>query len=466
MIACLDFNRFPQNSVEADSDIRDLRQLFNNIISDSVFSDFQRQLFINIKAYSNFSQFLSSILQLNKKSSAFRMVANKHKFIIKSKMPSTLQLIVGCKQLAQRKPQQFLVTVWLSNAISHHGPNHHESSCVKSRSEVQRHFKFVVASHSEGARFAPNFDRPSDLDSSKLIVIFLKISFHFCEDYRIFREGEYQVKNDGYAIDKQRSANICIGSVDCNSSVDCNVLVGRIDLNNLNGLVDQISIISLIGVGDLSLNSLVGSSASFARQLIGNIGLGISFIGLGFVGFICLGFFSLGGLINHNDLVGGSDLVDHIGLNFIDHNGLVSFIGLGIVGFAGLSLNRLGGIIGHISLVGRCIIGLIASSASVASLARRLIQLCQPHRLIDSSTVLQTSRHSRKQSNKNYMVGQASSSTRSCHLAIKRYRNCILNLLFHRLVLVASHAFAREGEDVVVASSCEEKDVVVDCLFW
>ena len=64
-------------------------------------------------------------------------------------------------------------------------------------------FKFIVESISEGARFAPNFDRPR-----KLIVNFLKIPFHFCEDYRIFREGEYQVKNDGYAIDKQRSANI------------------------------------------------------------------------------------------------------------------------------------------------------------------------------------------------------------------------------------------------------------------
>jgi hypothetical protein len=64
------------------------------------------------------------------------------------------------------------------------------------------------------------------------------------------------------------------------------------------------------------------------------------------------------------------------------------------------------------------------------------------------------------------MVAQASSSTRSCHLTFKRYRNCILDLLFHRLVLVTSHAFACEGEDVVVASSREEKDVVVDCLFW
>jgi hypothetical protein len=62
------------------------------------------------------------------------------------------------------------------------------------------------------------------------------------------------------------------------------------------------------------------------------------------------------------------------------------------------------------------------------------------------------------------MTAQASSGTQSCHGAIKRYQNCSLNLLFHHLV--ASHAFACEGEDVVVASSCEEKDVVVDCLFW
>jgi hypothetical protein len=63
MIAYLDFIRFPQNSVEADLDFRDLqRQLFNNIKPDSVFSDFQRQRFVNIKADSNFSQFLSLIL--------------------------------------------------------------------------------------------------------------------------------------------------------------------------------------------------------------------------------------------------------------------------------------------------------------------------------------------------------------------------------------------------------------------
>ena len=137
--------------------------------------------------------------------------------------------------------------------------------------------------------------------------------------------------------------------------------IGRIvNLSNINGISGnndhKNSIISLI--------SLVGLSASFGCWLISHI--------------------SLGGLI--------------------DHNGLVSFIGLGIVGFIGLSLNSLGGL-GHISLVGRCIIGLIesaassnhwpislicdfglcliASSASAASLARRLISFVG---LIGSST--------------------------------------------------------------------------------
>ena len=49
---------------------------------------------------------------------------------IKSKMPFTFQLIVGSKQLHQRTPQQFLVDVWFTNAISNHGPNQHESSCA------------------------------------------------------------------------------------------------------------------------------------------------------------------------------------------------------------------------------------------------------------------------------------------------------------------------------------------------
>jgi hypothetical protein len=57
-------------------------------------------------------------------------------------------------------------------------------------------------------------------------------------------------------------------------------------------------------------------------------------------------------------------------------------------------------------------------------------------------------------------------SSRSCYQANKRSRNCLcgLNLLSYRLVI--SRTFAHEGEDVVVARSHEEKNVVVDYLFW
>jgi hypothetical protein len=45
--------------------------------------------------------------------------------------------------------------------------------------------------------------------SSMLIVgcNYSKISLHFCENFRIFREGEWEVKDNGDAIVKQRSAN-------------------------------------------------------------------------------------------------------------------------------------------------------------------------------------------------------------------------------------------------------------------
>jgi hypothetical protein len=68
------------------------------------------------------------------------------------------------------------------------------------------------------------------------------------------------------------------------------------------------------------------------------------------------------------------------------------------------------------------------------------------------------------QQKQNITAAQASSSTRSCHGAIEHYQNCQrgLNLLSYHLVV--SHAFAREGEDVVVACSREEKVVGHDVL--
>jgi hypothetical protein len=104
MIAYLDFNRFPQNSIEADSDFRDLQcQLFNNIISDSVFSDFQRQLFINIKA-NTFASLVrapeTSTNQFNrdKSSSTFKLVvasvSNNNALSFYDKSSSTFKLVV------------------------------------------------------------------------------------------------------------------------------------------------------------------------------------------------------------------------------------------------------------------------------------------------------------------------------------------------------------------------------------
>ncbi len=49
---------------------------------------------------------------------------------IKSKMPFIFQLIVGSKQMHRTKLQQVRVDAWLSNTISWHGPDSHESNCA------------------------------------------------------------------------------------------------------------------------------------------------------------------------------------------------------------------------------------------------------------------------------------------------------------------------------------------------
>jgi hypothetical protein len=131
-------------------------------------------------------------------------------------------------------------------------------------------------------------------------------------------------------------------------------VIGHTDLINLIKFIGYNSQISLISLIDHIL--LVGS----------------------------IGFSGISGLAGQISLVSLSGIIGHI-----------SFIGLSIIGFVGLSLVSLGGLIGHFSLVGRCIIsridlsassnhwpisligvislGLIASSASMASLARRQI---------------------------------------------------------------------------------------------
>jgi hypothetical protein len=50
-------------------------------------------------------------------------------------------------------------------------------------------FKLINALSFKGAQFAPNFFQVGNFNSSKLIVMYSKISFHFCKDCRIFCEG-------------------------------------------------------------------------------------------------------------------------------------------------------------------------------------------------------------------------------------------------------------------------------------
>jgi hypothetical protein len=60
---------------------------------------------------------------------------------IKSKMPFTFQLIVGSKQMHQRKPQQVLVVTCSSNTISGHGSDSHESSCASQLAARAKYLK-------------------------------------------------------------------------------------------------------------------------------------------------------------------------------------------------------------------------------------------------------------------------------------------------------------------------------------
>ncbi len=125
-------------------------------------------------------------------------MTNMPRCVIKNKMPSTFQLIVGSKQTYLRKPPQDLVDIWLLNAILNVNlqttnnfqqgfTSHFNNSCFR---------KFIVDSVSEGA-WTP---------LSMLIVgcRYSKIFLHFCNNCRIFCEG---VKGSGDGVVKLLSAN-------------------------------------------------------------------------------------------------------------------------------------------------------------------------------------------------------------------------------------------------------------------
>jgi hypothetical protein len=166
-------------------------------------------------------------------------------------------------------------------------------------------FKLIVESSSEGAQPAPTllFDEPrghglivdsfsipysEGAQASQNNFNDSKISLHFCKDYGIFCEGEWEqiIKRDGIAI---------------------------INKNNKNNL--QLLDIGLISFIDFGFNKING--------FVGLVGL------IGFIGHI--------GLIGHNIL---------FGLGHDNHNGFVNIFSLIGIGFAGLNC-----LLGQISLI-------------------------------------------------------------------------------------------------------------------
>jgi hypothetical protein len=158
-------------------------------------------------------------------------------------------------------------------------------------------------------------------ESSKLMVIYFKISLHFCKDCGIFCVGEYQVKDDGYVIVNQQPANIPNAGEKRQQSIKTNndtnderwhkkkygkaiINIEAVDLTAL-GLIGHNKLIGLIGVigcykliGNISLNGL--NDLGSLDGIIGLINFGHNgFIGIGFI----VGIISLIKLFNHNSLV-------------------------------------------------------------------------------------------------------------------------------------------------------------------
>jgi hypothetical protein len=250
---------------------------------------------------------------------------------------------------------------------------------------------------------------------------------------------------------------------------------GQTSLINSSGSSNHwwIGLIGIIGLGLIGSSAPSVSAASLARRLIGLIGfVGITGL-IGLVGHISL--IKLVELIGRVSLVGLVGLVGSIGISFISlvdifmmphrphwlhhHMSLVGQISLvsisgpigrnGLVGIIGII--ELSALLNHwpIGLIGVIGLGLIASSASTASLASWPISFVS---LVGSSThnwlfrerltaaVIKATKISR-QLKQAAALGVATLQTSAT------YQNCSLNLLsFHRLV--ASRAFAREGEDV------------------
>jgi hypothetical protein len=232
--------------------------------------------------------------------------------------------------------------------------------------------------------------------------IFCKISFHFCEVYRRFCEGEYQYQDDNGHQELSELISNLVGFVGLANIGGINIVgqhtginlvghhtgigpVGCTSPNSFNGVSGIIGQIGLSLINSLSLTSLVG--------LIGFIGLSNTGI-IGFIGHTSLnghnglvGIFSLIRQVSQvglNSRVGLNGLISHIsisghnglfGFGLVEHTKLIGVIGLnsfnsldGIIGLVSFGLNNLDGFDSIIGLVGFGLNGCIGFIVGIVSL--------------------------------------------------------------------------------------------------
>jgi len=329
MIAYLEFNRFPQNSVEADSDFRDLQcQLFINIISDSVLFN-KDSKFICVSSFpTNFSDTFTKLIVTS-------MFGRSNQSFPNNDFQLVVKLIVDSSSEGAHKSKLIVDSI----------PSYEGSQRAASKLIVicafglNKLIKLISASRHQ-----------------QLIVAYVNMNSKIClifgeECFRTFCAGEWEL----------------IGNISPVSFIELVELIGHVGhiislggtivIVDYNGLLDLLVSLNqwLVGCCIIGLVDLLASSNQWL------VGL------LGFIGHI--------GLVRRIDLVNNIGFFGHIGLV----GRTVSLIGLGLVGLSGLS--GISGLIGQISLIswnhwpigliGVIGFGHIASSVSAVSSARR-----------------------------------------------------------------------------------------------
>jgi hypothetical protein len=109
---------------------------------------------------------------------------------------------------------------------------------------------YIYSSDSEGAHSTPTtLTITQALDCQRLIATSIsdKIPFNFHNEQIVFREGEWEVKDDGDVIVKQQLL-ILVGQISRAGHIRLDNIIGRIGQTGLVGLVGQIGSVGHIGI--------------------------------------------------------------------------------------------------------------------------------------------------------------------------------------------------------------------------